>query len=102
MAIGGFVEEARAHAQRTPIPAMDASVFGQDDVAAPAYLAWPKAMKAGETLDRALTVLAVVASQALHLIQREPVTAPLRALLAQTRSIVPPVQAERVLIPDLQ
>src|SRR5262249_8644807 len=40
MAIAGFVEEARAHAQRTPIPAMDASVFGQDDVAAPAYLAW--------------------------------------------------------------
>jgi histidine ammonia-lyase len=102
MAIAGFVEEARAHAQRTPIPAMDASVFGQDDVAAPAYLAWPKAMKAGETLDRALAVLAVTASQALHLIQREPVTEPLRALLSQTRRFVPPVTVDRVLGPELQ
>jgi histidine ammonia-lyase len=102
MAIAGFVEEARAHAQRTPIPAMDASVFGQDDVAAPAYLAWPRAMKAGETLDRALAVLAVTASQALHLTQREPSTAPLRDLLSQTRRIVPPVSADRVLAPELQ
>jgi histidine ammonia-lyase len=102
MAIAGFVEEARAHAQRTPIPAMDASVFGQDDVAAPAYLAWPRAMKAGEALDRALAVLAVVASQALKLTQREPGTEPLRALLSQVRRTVPPVEADRVLGPELQ
>lgn len=102
MAIAGFVEEARAHAQRTPIPAMDASVFGQDDVAAPAYLAWPKAMKAGEALDRSIAVLAVTASQALHLVKREPTTQPLRALLDTVRRHVPPVGADRVLGPELQ
>ena len=102
MAIAGFVEEARAHAQRTPIPAMDASVFGQDDVAAPAFLAWPKGIKAGEALDRSLAVLAVVASQALHLTQREPSTETLRTLLGYIRSIVPPVEADRVLGPELQ
>jgi histidine ammonia-lyase len=102
MAIAGFVEEARAHAQRTPIPAMDASVFGQDDVAAPAFLAWPKAMKAGEALDRAVAVLAVTASQALHLNQREPGTERLRALLSTVRRAVPPVGADRVLGPELQ
>jgi histidine ammonia-lyase len=102
MAIAGFVEEARAYAQRTPIPAMDASVFGQDDVAAPAFLAWPKAVKAGEALDRSLAVLAVTASQALHLNKREPATETLQALLKATRRIVPPVEADRVLGPELQ
>ncbi|HVZ00602.1 MAG TPA: aromatic amino acid lyase [Dongiaceae bacterium] len=102
MAIAGFVEEARGHAQRTPIPAMDASVFGQDDVAAPAFLAWPKAVKAGEALDRSLAVLAVTASQALHLTRRAAATPPLRALLDTIRSTVPPVEADRVLGPGLQ
>jgi histidine ammonia-lyase len=102
MAVAGFVEEARAHAQRTPIPAMDASVFGQDDVAAPAFLAWPKAIKAGEALDRSLAVLGVTASQALHLTRREPATEPLRRLLSLVRRVVPPVEADRVLAPELQ
>ena len=101
MAIAGFVEEARSFAQRTPIPAMDASVFGQDDVAAPAFLAWPKAVKAGESLDRCLAVLAVTASQALHLNRREPAE-PLRALTKAVRRIVPPVAEDRVLWPELQ
>jgi histidine ammonia-lyase len=81
---------------------MDASVFGQDDVAAPAFLAWPKAMKAGEALDRSLAVLAVTASQALHLNQREPATERLRTLLSTVRRAVPPVEIDRVLGPELQ
>jgi histidine ammonia-lyase len=102
MAIAGFVEEARALAQRSFIPAVDASVFGQDDVASPVFLAWPKEAKAGQTLDRALAVLAVVASQALHLTERHPTTGPLRNLLGKVREIVPPVTADRVLGPELQ
>ncbi len=102
MAIAGFVEEARALAQRSFIPAIDASIFGQDDVAAPVFLAWPKEAKAGQTLDRALAVLAVTASQALHRTERHPQSAPLRKLLELVREIVPPVEQDRVLGPALQ
>jgi histidine ammonia-lyase len=102
MAIAGFVEEARALAQRSFIPAVDASVFGQDDVASPVFLAWPKADKAGETLDRALAMLAVVASQALHLTHRNPETGALRNLLAKVRESVPVVTGDRILGPELQ
>lgn len=102
MAIAGFVEEARALAQRTFIPAIDASVFGQDDVAAPVFLAWPKESKAGQALDRSLAVLAVVASQALHLANRQPPSGALRNLLGQVREVVPPMTADRVLGPELQ
>jgi histidine ammonia-lyase len=102
MAIAGFIEEARALAQRSFIPAWDASIFGQDDVAAPAFLAWPKEAKAGQTMDRALAVLAVTASQALHLQGRADIAQPLQALLRLVRSIVPPVTADRVLGGELQ
>lgn len=102
MAIAGFVEEARGLAQRSFIPAVDASVFGQDDVASPVFLAWPKEAKAGQTLERALAVLAVVASQALHLTGRHPANGPLRNLLGKVREIVPPVTVDRVLGPELQ
>ena len=102
MAIAGFVEEARALAQRSFIPAVDASVFGQDDVAAPVFLAWPKEAKAGETLDRALAVLSVVASQALHLTARHPQAGPLRNFLGKVRENVPVVTTDRVLGAELQ
>jgi histidine ammonia-lyase len=102
MAIAGFVEEIRGLAQRSFIPAVDASVFGQDDVASPVFLAWPKEARAGQTLDRALAVLAVAASQALHLTGRHPSSGPLRNLLGKVREIVPPVAADRVLGPELQ
>jgi histidine ammonia-lyase len=102
MAIAGFVEEARALAQRSFIPAVDASVFGQDDVASPVFLAWPKAEKAGITLDRALAVLAVVASQALHLTNRTPQSGALRNLLGKVRETVPVVTDDRVLGPQIQ
>ena len=102
MAIAGFVEEARALAQRSFIPAVDASVFGQDDVASPAFLAWPKQAKAGETLDRALAVLAVTASQAFHLTHRAPQSDSLRDFLSMVRATVPPVTKDRVLGGELQ
>jgi histidine ammonia-lyase len=102
MALAGFVEEARALAQRTFIPAVDASVFGQDDVASPVFLAWPKEAKAGQILDRALAVLAVTASQALHLNARDDVGGTLGRLLDQVRRVVPPVEDDRVLGGELQ
>jgi histidine ammonia-lyase len=102
MATAGFVEEARALAQRSFIPAIDASVFGQDDVAAPVFLAWPKEAKAGQALDRSLAVLAVVASQAFHLTRRTPPSVRLQDLLQRIRSLVPPVAADRVLGGELQ
>jgi histidine ammonia-lyase len=102
MALAGFVEEARGLAQRSFIPAVDASVFGQDDVASPVFLAWPKEAKAGQTLERALAVLAVVASQALHLTGRHPASGSLRNFLGKVRETVPPVITDRVLSPELQ
>jgi len=102
MAVVGFAEEARHAAQRTFIPGADASVFGQDDVAAPAFLAWPRVMTAGRCQDAALAVLAVAASQALHVTGRTRIAAPLRPLLETVRHVVPPVTADRVLAPELQ
>ena len=102
MAIVGFLEEARAAATRTFIPAADASVFGQDDVSTPAFPAWSKCMAAGRSLDSALAVLAVAASQALHVLNRERVPGRLADLLSLVRSRVPPVYADRVLGPEMQ
>ena len=102
MAIAGFVEEARALAQRTFIPAVDGSIFGQDDVAAPAFLAWPKEAKAGIALDRSLAVLAVTASQAFHWTKRAEAPEPLQPLLRAVRSVVPVVVEDRVLAGELQ
>jgi histidine ammonia-lyase len=102
MAIAGFLEEARALAQRSFIPTFDASVFGQDDVGSPVFLAWPKQAKAGQALDRSLAVLAVTASQALHLTGRTDIPGPLRPLLNLIRATVPPVGADRVLGGELQ
>jgi histidine ammonia-lyase len=101
MAIVGFMEEARSVASRTFIPAADASVFGQDDVTAPAFLAWPKTMKSGACLDACLAILAVASSQALFVTGRERVPDGLEALLANIRRIVPPVTDDRVLGPEL-
>lgn len=101
MAIVGFMEEARSAASRTFIPAADASVFGQDDVTAPAFLAWPKTMKSGTCLDACLAILAVASSQALFVTGRERVPDGLVPLLADIRRIVPAVTDDRVLGPEL-
>lgn len=101
MAIIGYAEEARAAATRTFIPGSESAGSGQDDVAAPAFLAWPKEARAGRALDAALAGLAVVASQALHATGRGA-PPPLAPLLEAVRGAVPPVEADRVLGPGLR
>ena len=102
MAIVGFMEEARSAAGRTFIPTADASVFGQDDVTAPAFLAWPKTIQAGECLDACLAILAVASSQALYVTGRRGVPAGVSGLLEDVRALVPPVEEDRVLGSELQ
>ena len=67
--MGGFymvavawAEDARAAAHRTLIPL---GGLGQNDTAAPAFLAWRKEREAAYALEGALTVLAAVASDEL-------------------------------------
>jgi histidine ammonia-lyase len=101
MAIVGFLEEARQAAQRTFTPASDMSVYGQDNVAATAFLAWPKQEMAGRCLDACLALLAVVASQALHVTGRQARNPSLAALLATVRTHVPVIREDRVLGPEI-
>jgi histidine ammonia-lyase len=101
MAIVGYLEEARAAAQRTFTPPSDMSVFGQDNVAATAFLAWPKQETTGRCLDACLALLAVTASQALEVQGRDARSTPLRDLLATIRAQVPVVSEDRVLGPEI-
>ncbi len=101
MAVTGYLEQARAAAQRTFIPGSESAGAGQDDVAAPAFLAWAKEECAGRCLDAALGMLAVVASQALYVTQR-PAPPALRDFVEELRAIVPPVEGERILGPELK
>jgi histidine ammonia-lyase len=100
MAVTGYLEQAKAAAQRTFIPGSESAGAGQDDVASPVFLAWAKEQRAGRCLDAALAMLAVVASQALHVTDR-PAPSALQPFLEDLRSIVPPVADDRVLGPEL-
>jgi histidine ammonia-lyase len=100
MATNGYVEQAKGAAQRTFIPGSDSSASGQDDVAAPAFLAWSKEARAARCLDASLAMLGVVASQALFVTDREA-PRPLRNYLELIRSYVPPVVEDRILGPEL-
>jgi histidine ammonia-lyase len=100
MAITGYLEQARAAAQRTFIPGTETAGSGQDDVSATVFLAWTKSDQAGRCLDAALAMLAVLASQALHVAGRDA-PQPLSRFLDDVRAIVPPVEADRVLGPEL-
>jgi histidine ammonia-lyase len=100
MAMTGYLEQARAAAQTTLLPGTDSAGAGQDDVTAPAFQAWAKADQAGRCLDAVLGMLAVLASQALHVTDR-PAPLQLQRLLDDVRAIVPPVEADRVLGPEL-
>jgi histidine ammonia-lyase len=100
MAVTGYLEQARTAAQRTLLPGTESAGAGQDDVTAPAFLAWTKADQAGRCLDATLGMLAVLASQALHVTGRNA-PPPLRSFLDAVRAIVPPVEADRVLGPEL-
>ena len=101
MAIIGYLEQAKAAAQRTFIPGSESAGSGQDDVASPVFLAWSKEARAGRCLDAALAMLAVIASQALHATGRSA-PPPLLQFLDKVRAVVPPVDEDRVLGPELQ
>ena len=100
MAVTGYLEQAKTAAQRTFIPSTESAGAGQDDVAATVFLAWGKHERAGRCLDAALAMLAVIASQALHVTGRQGPPA-LRLFTEELRAIVPPVDADRVLGPEL-
>jgi histidine ammonia-lyase len=87
--LSGLVEEARAAAMPTLLPA--AVNDSQDDVSSPAFSAYRRQARAAECLDGALAVLAAEASQALLHAGRQPAL-PLRDLLAAVRAIFPPVE----------
>jgi histidine ammonia-lyase len=88
-ALSGLVEEARAAAMPTLLPA--AVNDPQDDVSSPAFSAYRRQARAAECLDGALAVLAAEASQELSAAGRLPAP-PLHDLLAAVRAIFPPVE----------
>jgi histidine ammonia-lyase len=100
MAITGYLEQAKLAAQRTFIPGTESAGAGQDDVAATAFIAWAKEDRAGRCLDAAMAMLAMLASQALHVTERAAPPA-LQSFLEEVRAIVPPVGDDRVLGPEL-
>lgn len=100
MAITGYLEQAKLAAQRTFIPGTESAGAGQDDVATTVFFAWTKEATAGRCVDAAMAMLAMIASQALHVTGREAPPA-LQSFVADIRRIVPPVGDDRVLGPDL-
>jgi histidine ammonia-lyase len=84
--LSGLVEEARAAAMPTLLPA--AVNDPQDDVSSPVFSAYRRQARAAECLDGALAVLAAAASQALLHAGRQPAP-PLQDLLAAIRAIFP-------------
>jgi histidine ammonia-lyase len=100
MAVAGYIELAKAAAQRTFIPGSDSAASGQDDVASPVFLAWTKEERAGRCVDASLAMLAVVASQALYVTNRQAPPA-LRGFTDMVRAYVPPLIEDRVLGPEL-
>jgi len=99
MAASGYIEMAKGTAQRTFLHGSDAGA-GQDDVASPVFLAWSKADRTGRLLDASLAMLSIVASQALHVTERQA-PPPLRDYLDLVRSYVPPLIEDRILGPEL-
>ena len=85
MAVAGYIELAKSAAQRTFIPGSDSAAAGQDDVASPVFLAWGKEERAGRCVDASLAMLAVIASQALYVTNREAPPA-LRGFTEMVRS----------------
>jgi histidine ammonia-lyase len=100
MTVNGYVELAKAAAQRTFIPGSDSMGSGQDDVATPGLIAWTKEARAARCLDACLGMLAVVASQALFVTDRKA-PLPLGKFVDLVRTHVAPVIEDRVLGPEL-
>lgn len=101
MAAVGWGERARLFAQTTLIPGPESGGYGQNDVATNALIAWDKVDEAGRCLDAALAILAVVASQALHVTGR-PAPPPLEPYLEELRDVVPPFETMRVPGPEFE
>jgi histidine ammonia-lyase len=85
--LGGLIEEARAAALPTLLPA--AVNDPQDDVSSPTFSAYRRHVRAAECLDGALATLAAQASQVLLAANRRPAP-PLKDLLENIRAIFPP------------
>jgi histidine ammonia-lyase len=100
MAVVGFSEQARRAAQRTFLPPSSGGL-AQDDVGAPAFIAWDAARRAGEALDRNLAVLGVVACEALRASGRAAPPA-VAALAGEINGLVPPIDEERPLSDDFE
>lgn len=86
----GYVESARAAAAPALMPAV--VVDAQNDLATAASLAHVRQRQAGDGLDSALAILALVASQALYVTGRPPAP-PLAGLVGGIRSVFPPVDS---------
>ena len=94
-----FAEQARHAAQRTFLPGGEGGGFGQNDVPVPTFQAWANEAEAGRCLDATLACLAVIASQAFHVTDRQ---APprLRPILEQIREIFPVMAEQRAPGPE--
>lgn len=90
----GYAEQAKRCAQRTFLPGSEAGGFGQNDVAPMTGMAWMAQEEAGRCLEAALAILAVVASQAFYVTNRDAPPA-LRSFLERIRFIFPPVTDSR-------
>src|SRR5699024_1221297 len=90
MAQVGFAESARRAAQRTFLPGSESGGFGQNDVAAPHFLAWRAQAEAGARLEDCLAGLAMVASEAFH-VTGATVPPALASRLQRVRTIAPPL-----------
>jgi histidine ammonia-lyase len=97
----GYAEEAKRAAQRTFLPGSEGGGFGQNDTAPPTFIAWRGQDQAAYCLEAALAALAAVASQALYVTRRDA-SPPLRPLLADVRSSMPPVIESRPIGPDME
>ncbi|MEB3033868.1 aromatic amino acid lyase [[Mycobacterium] nativiensis] len=92
-AASSFVEEARAAAVPTLLPA--AAGDPRSDVFSPAFSAHRRERRAAECLDGVLAILMIVSSQALFVTGRSP-AGPLRPLLSFARSMFPPIDGTGV------
>jgi histidine ammonia-lyase len=87
-AVVGWGEAARRAAQTVFLPGSESGGFVQNDLAVPTTLAWEGQETAGRMLDLALGAVAVIASQALHVTDRQAPPA-LRDSLATWRAVAP-------------
>jgi histidine ammonia-lyase len=85
MVQSAWAEDARAAAQTT---LMGLGGLGQNDTPAPTAFAWAKAQRVADRFERALTVLAAVASEQLNQ-ENRPAPPALEAFLAEVRARFP-------------